>query len=120
MNATISYLDIAVGKKYRGNLFLGYMKNLGAGERLQPFIDASGNRFYRIYMKGEERFTHLNSVWRVAPSFSYNLKAINLGLEYEVTACTYGDLGERGQVLLDDRLRSVVNHRLCLLVKYNF
>lgn len=120
MNATISYLNIAVGKKYRGNLFLGYMKNLGAGERLQPFIDASGNSYYRIYMKGEERFTHLNSVWRVAPSFSYNLKAINLGLEYEVTACTYGDLGERGQVLLDDRLKSVVNHRLCLLVKYNF
>ena len=116
MQATISYLNIAYGKKVRCNLFLGYMKNLGAAERLHDF--GGGN--YRIYMKGGEEFTHLNSVWRVAPSVSYNEKAFNIGLEYEVTACTYGDLGEKGQVLINDRLRNVVNHRLCALVKYNF
>ena len=128
MNATISYLDIALtqpigqsgNQAIKYNLFLGYMKNLGAGERLQPFLDAAGNSYYRIYMKGGESFTHLNSVWRVAPSFSYNLKAINLGVEYEVTACTYGDIGDRGQILLDNHLRNVVNQRLCVLVKYNF
>ena len=116
MNATISYLNIAYGKEFRCNLFLGYMKNLGAKENLYDF----GGSTYRIYMKGGEEFTHLNSVWRVAPSVSYNVKAFNIGLEYEVTACTYGDLGEKGQVLINDRLRNVVNHRLCALVKYNF
>lgn len=116
MNATISYLNIAYGKKVRCNLFLGYMKNLGAAERLHDF--GGGN--YRIYMKGGEAFTSLNSIWRVAPSISYNVKAFNIGLEYEVTACTYGDLGERGQVLQNDHLRDVVNHRLCAMVKYNF
>lgn len=117
MNATISYLNIAYGKTYRANLFLGYMKNLGAGEDL--WLDpATGG--YHIYMKGGENFTNLNSVWRVAPSFSYNVKAFNLGLEYEVTACTYGDLATDGSVKLDDHLHQVVNHRLCALVKYNF
>ena len=116
MNATISYLNIAVGNRYRGNLFLGYMKNLGSWENLYDF----GTGDYRIYMKGGEEFTHLNSVWRIAPSFSYNVKAFNLGLEYEVTACTYGELNEKGAVLLDNSLRSVVNHRICAMVKYNF
>lgn len=117
MNATISYLNISLGNRYRANLFLGYMKNLGAGEEI---YDYSGAGDYHIYMKGGEAFTHLNSVWRIAPSFSYNVKAFNLGLEYEVTACTYGDIGDHGQILLDGNLRSVTNHRVCLLVKYNF
>ena len=116
MQATISYLNLAYGRKVRCNLFLGYMKNLGAGESLHDF----GGGVYRIYMKGGEEFTHLNSVWRVAPSVSYNVKAFNIGLEYEVTACTYGDLGDDGRVLLNDRLRNVVSHRLCAMVKYNF
>lgn len=117
MNATISYLNVSLGNRYRANIFLGYMKNLGAGESL--WLDLATND-YHIYMKGGEQFTHLNSVWRIAPSFSYNLKAFNLGLEYEVTACTYGDIGDHGQVLLNDNLRNVTNHRVCLLVKYNF
>lgn len=118
MNASISYLNIAYGKKVRCNLFLGYMKNLGAWNRLYDF----GGGMYRIYMKGAPTydFTQLNSVWRVAPSVSYNVKAFNIGLEYEVTACTYGELGERGQILLNERLRSVTNHRVCAMVKYNF
>ena len=116
LRATISYLNLAYGKKVRYNLFLGYMKNLGAGEDLYDF----GTNDYRIYMKGGENFTHLNSVWRIAPSVSYNVKAFNIGLEYEVTACTYGDLASDGSILVDDNLRNVVNHRLCALVKYNF
>ncbi len=116
LRAAISYLNIAYGKKVRYDLFLGYMKNLGAGEDLCDF----GTNDYRIYMKGGENFTHLNSVWRIAPSISYNVKAFNIGLEYELTACTYGDIDTDGSILLNDNLRNVLNHRLCALVKYNF
>ncbi len=117
MKATISYLNIAYGKKFRCNLFLGYMKNLGAGEDL---YDYSGAGDFYIYMKGGEAFTHLNSVYRVAPSISYNINAFNLGLEYEWTACTYGDLNEKGAVIDNGSLHQVANHRLCAMVKYNF
>ncbi len=118
LRATISYLNIAFGKKVRYNLFLGYMKNLGAGEDLCDF----GGGDYRIYMKGgpDKDFTHLNSVYRIAPSISYNVKAFNIGLEYEWTTCTYGDLKVDGTIADNDNLHHVSNHRLCALVKYNF
>lgn len=117
LTASISYLNIAYGKKVRYNLFLGYMKNLGAGEDL---YDYSGVGDYHIYMKGGDNFTHLNSVYRIAPSISYNVKAFNIGLEYEATWATYGDLASDGSILLNDNLHQVVNHRICTMVKYNF
>ena len=89
---------------------------LGAGEELHDF----GSGSYRIYMKGGEEFTYLNSIWRVAPSFSYNLKAVSVGLEYELTGATYGDIATDGSILLNDNIRAVFNHRLCAMVKYNF
>lgn len=116
LSASISYLNIAYGNRVRANLFLGYMKNLGANEDLYDF----GGGSYRIYMKGGDNFTHLNSVYRIAPSLSYNLPHFNLGLEYELTACTFGDLASNGSILLNDHLHQVANHRVCLLVKYNF
>lgn len=113
MQATISYLNLAYGRKVKANLFLGYMKNLGAGEDLYDF----GSGAYHIYMKGGEEFTRLDGIFRVAPSVSYNLKAFNVGLEYELTAASYGDINSDATV---DPQRQVVNHRLCALVKYNF
>lgn len=113
MQATISYLNLAYGRKVKANLFLGYMKNLGAGEELYDF----GGGAYRIYMKGGEEFTRLDGIFRVAPSVSYNLKAFNVGLEYELTAASYGRKNSDATV---DPQRQVVNHRLCALVKYNF
>ncbi len=116
LRASISYLNIAYGKKVRANLFLGYMKNLGAATDLKDFVTGD----YRIYMKGGEDFTHLNSLYRIAPSVSYNVKAFNLGLEYEWTACTYGDHASNGSIRLNENLHEVANHRVCALVKYNF
>ena len=116
LNASISYLNISYGSKWKGNIFLGYMKNLGAGQDL--YADAAGNNF--IFMKGGEAFTHLNSLWRIAPSISFNLSYINLGLEYEMTAATYGDRASDGSILLNDNLRNIVNHRICMLARYNF
>ena len=116
LRASISYLNLAYGHKHRANIFLGYIKNLGAAEQLHDF--GSGN--YLIYMKGGQQFTHLNSVWRVAPSVSYNVKAFTLGIEYEWTAATFGDLAADGSIALNDNLHAVHNHRVCVLVKYNF
>lgn len=117
---SISYFNIAYGKKYRANLFFGYMKNLGAGQGLYDFDADPTAVQYRIYMKGGENFTHLASIWRVAPSVSYNVKAFNLGLEYELTSCEYGDIDANGAILDNANLHQVVNHRICALVKYNF
>lgn len=122
MNATISYLNVAwrvagtADNGLKANLFLGYMKNLGAGTSLHDF----GGGRYRIYMKGGEEFVHLNSLWRVAPSLSYSLKAVTFGVEYELTAATYGDIASDGSVALNENLRNVMNHRVCAMVRYSF
>ena len=116
LNASISYLNIACGSKVRANLFLGYMKNLGANEDLL-YVDYAG---YYIYMKGGNNFTHLNSAYRVAPSISYNLPHFYFGIEYEWTACTFGDLSGNGSIQNNDNLHQVDNHRICVMVKYNF
>lgn len=115
----VSFLNISYGKKYRANLFLGYIKNLGATEDLHDF-GTPGNPSYMIYMKGGQDFTGLNSIYRIAPSISYNVKAFNLGIEYELTACTYGDIATDGSIHNNDNLHQVVNRRICAMVKYNF
>lgn len=116
MQAFVSYLNLSYGSRWRVNLFLGYQKNLGLA-----------NKDYRIialvppelYMK--KGVTNLNSIYRLAPSVSYNTKAFNIGLEYELTGVTYGDLDPLdGTVLDNDNLRQVLGHRLCAMVKYNF
>ena len=115
LRSCITYLNLSYGHRYRANLFLGHMKNLGVSVDLHNF-DGS----YLIFEKGGTDFTHLNSIWRIAPSFSYNLTHFNIGLEYELTGATYGDLATNGAILLNDHLHSIVNHRICALIKYNF
>lgn len=119
LRATISYLNFAYGKKYRADLFFGYMKNLGAAEDLHNFGTEEAVKHY-IYMKGGENFTNLNSIFRIAPSISYNLPHFNFGLEYEWTACTYGQQAANGSILDNEKLHQVANHRVCALIKYNF
>ena len=119
LKAAIGYLNLAYGHTYRVNLFLGYMKNLGADRDLYNFGTETAVR-HLIFMKGGENFTGLNSVWRMAPSLSYNVKHFNIGLEYEWTACTFGDQAANGSIALNDNLHMVDNHRVCALIKYNF
>ena len=119
IHAHIAYADLAYGKKVRGNVFLGYMKNVGAREELHNFGSAAVPDYY-IYMKGDKNFTHLDGVWRIAPSISYNVKAFNIGLEYEITGASYGDWNSDGSILNNSNLHTVVNHRICALMKYNF
>ena len=111
VRSSVSYLNFAYGKKWRANLFLGYQKNLGLGKEYTIVFQSAGNP----YMKKDVR--NINSLWRVAPSLSYNVQAFNLGLEYEWTAVTYGDIRKDASV---DPKRLVNGHRLCLMVKYNF
>lgn len=118
-----SYLNFAytLGKEkhYRADLFFGYMKNLGLNDATKTLIAQANNTenadVNYVYMKGN--YTNINSVFRIAPSISYNLKHFNIGLEYEYNLVSYGTLKTNGMV---EDLRGVVGHRLCMLVKYNF
>ena len=117
MRSSVSYLNFAYGTRWRADLFLGYQKNLGLAEgyNIAGFALVGADN---LYMK--KGVDNINSIYRVAPSISFNTSAFNIGLEYECTAVTYGDLQADGTVAGNDNLRQVVNHRICALVKYNF
>lgn len=108
VRSSVSYLNFAYGNHWRADLFLGYQKNLGLPE---GYTMVPGE----LYMK--KGIANINSLYRIAPSFSYNTKTINLGIEYEWTAVTYGDIKNDASV---EPKRQVSGHRVCLLMKYNF
>lgn len=117
-----SYINFAynIGKRkdIRLDLFFGYMKNLGLTDKGAQLVDQNNDGLADanyVYCKGN--YTNINSIYRVAPSVSYNLKHFNVGLEYELTGVNYGDLQLDGTV---EGMRDVLGHRVCVLMKYNF
>ena len=125
-----SWLSMTYGKKWQGVLFLGYVKNFGLAEGVIDEPIAKSN----VYFCGNG-FSNINQMYRINPQLIYNIGKMNLGLEYQWTSVQYGDyvdaqdcsdgtckivpgLDVRG--LASDNLRWVGNHRINMMVKYNF
>ena len=131
MRNSSSWLSLSYGKKWQGVLFLGYVKNLGLADPV-----ATG------FLKKEDvyfcsnGFSNLNQMYRINPQIIYNIGKMNVGLEYQWTAVQYGDYTKsvvdvkdgqpvtyttlNGRALATDNLHWVGNHRINLMVKYNF
>lgn len=107
LNSLCAWANVFYGEKFRGGVFAGFSKNFGANK---DFLSED-----MLYVRG---FKNIDMMYRVCPSFSYNLTHFNIGLEYEMTAVQYGKTNNRGAVASDQH--SVFNHRLSLMVKYNF
>ena len=128
---TSSWVSFSYGKKWQAVLFLGYIKNLGLAEKVNaPYLSKSDVYFC------SNGFSNLNQMYRVNPQVIYNIGKLNVGLEYQWTHVQYGDylngkyeiagkfyeikdgLNKRG--LATENLHWVGNHRVNLMVKYNF
>ena len=123
LRSSSSWLSMTYGKKWQGVLFLGYVKALGFADRLDSTrIPASD-----VYYCGNG-FSNINQIYRINPQLIYNIGKMNVGLEYQWTSVQYGKyatdengvkyLSARG--LASDGLHWVGNHRVNLMVKYNF
>lgn len=100
------YVNMCYGKKFKGNLFVGFSKNLGSKDEL---VDLS-----KVYTRSSVK--NIDFMWRVCPAFSYNVSGFTIGLEYELTNVGYGDeVDTWGDVKSD---RNVMNNRLCMMLKY--
>ena len=113
-----SWLSMSVGKKWQGILFLGYMKNLGLAQAAPNGAISKGD----VYFFGNG-FSNLNQMYRVNPQLMYNIGKLNLGLEYQWTSVQYGEYDNdalNAYGLADKGLHWVGNHRVGMLVKYNF
>ena len=112
-----SWLSMSYGKKWQGVIFLGYVKNLGLAEAASaPLAKAD------VYFCGNG-FSNINQMYRINPQIIYNIGKLNVGLEYQLTNVQYGEydggkLNEYG--LATKNLHWVCNHRVNMMVKYNF
>ena len=111
LSSITGWIDITYKQKIEKGtltwcLFGGYGKNLGCDK---DFADPK-----MMYIRG---YKNIDNFWRVSPSLLYTQNAMQIGIEYEPTTVGYGTMKADGSV---DKEHSVTNHRICLLMKYNF
>lgn len=122
LHSSSSWLSLSYGKKWKGVLFLGYMKNLGLGEGvLDKDLAVSDVYFHK------NGSANINQMYRINPEIVYTFGKFVIGLEWQYTAVQYGSykkvggadyLNERG--LATDNLHWVGNHRVQSMVRFNF
>ena len=113
-----SWVSMSYGKKWQGVLFLGYVKNLGLAEAASsPLAKAD------VYFCSNG-FSNINQMYRINPQIIYNIGKLNVGLEYQLTGVEYGDYDANEclntHALADVNPHWVCNHRVNMMVKYNF
>lgn len=108
-----SWVSLGYGKKFQYVLFAGYVRNFGTAKSLLSSD---------LYYFSKNSFSNIDRMWRVTPTFVYNMGKLAFGAEYEVTGVQYGDSKSMNldNGLCDKNLHWVTNHRIQLLVKYTF
>jgi hypothetical protein len=110
-NGVYSVFNITYGYKWRPGLFVGYSKNLGTSDPLQP-IDGKP----RVWGLGET----IQSMNRISPSLSYSVPKFLLTAELERTSVDYGT----GLINLPDglypKVHNVVNNGVKLIMTWFF
>lgn len=115
-----TWVSLSFGKTFQGVLFGGYVKNFGTKKDLLNTND---------FWFSKNSFKNMNQMWRITPTFLYNLGKFTFGLEYELTSVQYGDFkldagnlpeGDALRGLATENLRWVTNHRLQAMVKFTF
>ena len=117
MRNSSSWLSMSYGKKWQGVLFLGYVKNLGLAEAAEGPLAKSD-----VYFCGNG-FSNINQMYRINPQVIYNIGKMNVGLGYQWTSVQYGEYENdslNAHALADKNLHWVGNHRINVMVKYNF
>ena len=113
-----SWLSMSIGKKWQGVLYLGYVKNLGLAKPSANGPIAKGD----VYFCGNG-FSNINQMYRINPQLIYNIGKLNVGLEYQWTSVQYGEYADGAldnYGLATGNLHWVGNHRINMMVKYNF
>lgn len=100
------------------SFFAGFQKNFGAKEgMMEEYV-----KYTSLQHKGGKT---LDNCFRLCPTYTYSIKCFDMAIEYELTGATYGkeekdDKGLwLGRAVKEDR-NTVINNRVCAMVKYNF
>lgn len=97
-----TWVNLMYGKTFRGGIFAGYLKNLGATEEVSGLIGTG---------------TDLDQLNTLGAEFTYNRPNWKFGMEYTWTGAWYGDNNAKGRVV-DTHL--VKNNRVVFTAIFQF
>lgn len=100
---TSSWMNVVYGKKWKVGVFAGYMKNLGTGDAVTT-----------MYGTG----TNIDQLVSGSAEVTYNLPHWKIGLEYNYTSASYGDLNHANGKIINTH--SVGNNRIVASMLYMF
>ncbi|MCY1722857.1 hypothetical protein OU798_21090 [Prolixibacteraceae bacterium Z1-6] len=104
-------LNIVYGTKHQIGLFAGISNNFGISDELYDFDGAAKTLGLMPTMK---------QVYRIAPYFAYNYKNLRFVAEYEMDSADYGTGNFNFTDGLYDDTVNATNHRILLMLTYNF
>ena len=110
--ATLQYKGLG---NWVPQMLIGYTKLFGTG--VDVFNDKTDAGAYK-YRWVKNSADVIDYICRVQPEVIYNLGKLQFGLEYMWTAVNYGKTNTRMRAV--DNLHLVMNHRVQMMVKYNF
>ena len=97
-----SWLNIMYGKKWRGGVFFGYLKNLGATKEVSELVGQG---------------TNVDQLATASAEITYNIPNWKFGLEYSYTNAWYGKADTKGRV---KDTYDVGNNRLVFVAIFQF
>lgn len=103
------YVEFIRQGTFEPGLFIGYVKNLGAGTTIIPSLENQVS----VFGIG----TNISNVFRISPRIRWYLNSFIVGIEYEYTRAAYGILNNRAQV---ENAIPVANNRFLFATYYVF
>lgn len=97
-----SWVNVMYGKKWRGGIFAGYLKNFGASKNVAELVGVG---------------TNVDQIAAVSGEITYNLPGWKFGLEYNINTAWYGTPNEKGRV---KNTYHVTNHRVLFAALFMF
>jgi len=114
-NSLTSYIHFNYGKIHQLGLMLGYTENFGPSKSL-PI----GSKFYGfgVANMNADNERMINNIFRIVPTYSYNIKNWRLGVELEYTNAGWGKRSnDNGTIMKLDRSD---NYRIYAILMYTF
>jgi hypothetical protein len=113
-NTLSSYIHFNYGKTHQLGLMVGYTANLGPSKTLPV-----GSNFYGFGVDNANTSNEkmVGNIFRIAPTYTYNIKNWQLGLELEYTKANWGQRSANGKIL---NLDPADNYRIYAILMYTF
>ena len=109
-----AWVTMMYGKKLRYGFFAGWLKNYGS----------AGEKFTSLVVRNN---TGLDQAYRFSPIVTYKVQNMQIGLEYEHTAASYGKYfvhpNDGPRMVTNGTVTNthwVANNRICMMLKYDF